>query len=101
MANIRESVTKLVPLLERLSLLKINDQALERVIRCVEYSSTISENDPNCDLKPMISPTENDCVFMRKDEAFPANQTETLANATQLVEEYFVTPSKHKHYSNI
>lgn len=105
-SNVRQSVTKLVPLLERLSLVRINQDALERVIRCVEFSKQIDQIDPNklINVKPMISPSaENDkkCVYMRDDLVEPTDRAEIVKNAQKLVEDYFVTPSKHKHYSDL
>jgi len=97
----RTSVTKLVPLLERLSLLRINSAALDRVIRCVEFANTIHEVDTPDTIKPMISPTENKCIRMREDVAQKCELSATVKNATQRVEDYFVTSSEHKHYSKL
>lgn len=101
MSTIRESVSKLVPLLERLSLLRINDAALERVIRTVEFSSSILDVNTDQNTKPMISPTEEQCVYMRSDEAAETDRKTTMCNASHTVEGYFVTPSQHKHYSDL
>mgnify|MGYP002717151004 CR=1 FL=1 len=104
-SNIRHSVTKLVPLLERLSLVRINQDALDRVIRCVEFSKQIDQIDDNqlANVKPMISPSaeNNDCIYMRDDSIEHTDHIEITKNAQKLVEDYFVTPSKHKHYSDL
>lgn len=101
-ASTRASVTKLVPLLERLSLLRINQAALDRVVRCVEFASVIKQVDTSSrSIEPMFSPTEGSNVNLRNDVSQPCSLEETTKNASQLVEDYFVTPSEHKHYSQL
>ncbi|KAI2807018.1 hypothetical protein RDWZM_006254 [Blomia tropicalis] len=97
----RDSVTKLVPLLERLSLLRINQQALDRVIRCVEFANTIEEVDTSRVTKPMISPSDGHGIYMRDDVPKQFDRAETMKNASITVEDYFTTPSKHKHFSDL
>ncbi|OTF78670.1 hypothetical protein BLA29_002789 [Euroglyphus maynei] len=103
-STVKQSVTKLVPLLERLSLVRINQDALDRVTRCIEFSQQIDQIDTNklANVKPMISPTTDDeCIYMRDDSIERTDRIEIIKNAQKLVEDYFVTPNKHKHYSDL
>ena len=97
----RASVTNLVPLLERLSLLRINQTVLDRVIRCVEFADKVHEVNTSDNIEPMISPTERQCIKMRDDVTESTDRFVTMKNASKLVEDYFVTPSEHKHYSKL
>lgn len=101
------AVTKLVPLLERLSLLRITPAALDRVVRTVEMANTLDEvvvedsGSRTSKIEPMISPTEADCVYLRDDQPAPTDRVEAMKNAAKVVEDYFVTPSEHKHYTKL
>lgn len=102
MASTRAAVTKLVPLLERLSLLRIGPAALDRVVRTVEMANTIDEVVLDTTrIEPMVSPTEAECVYLRDDQPQPTDRQETMKNAGKVVEDYFVTPAQHKHYSKL
>lgn len=96
----------MVPLLERLSLVRIGHEALDRVVRLVEFSQVIREVDTKgadgeLRIEPMMTPSERDSLRLRDDVALPTDRKETLANAAKLVEDYFVTPGEHKHYSKL
>ena len=98
-----DRIKPVVPLLERLALLRINNEALSRVVRCVEFADKIHEIDPKLldNVEPMISPNEEQ-VRMRPDNVvgdYPLR--DTLKNASRTVEDYFVAPTKHKHYSDL
>ena len=98
-----ERIRPLVPLLERLALLRINEDALGRVVRCVEFADKIHEIDPKIleNVEPMISPNEQN-IRMRSDDRIEEYSLEkTLKNASKTFEDYFVAPSKHKHYSDL
>ncbi|KAI7687049.1 Glutamyl-tRNA(Gln) amidotransferase subunit C [Sarcoptes scabiei] len=101
--EIRQSILKLIPLLERLSLLRINDQALDRVVRNVQFCLKIDQFDDAQleNVTPMISPCENQSIYLRSDQSEPTNRQEIMKNSRNKFEDYFVTPSKHRHYSNL
>lgn len=101
--NIKQSILKSAKLLERLSLLRINEPTLERVVRMVESVSDIEQfNDELLNnVSPMISPSENQCIFMRDDDRpITTDRNAIMKNAAKTIEDYFVTPSKHKHYDD-
>lgn len=95
------SLQALQPLLERLSLLRVNQEALDRVIRLVNFANQIQEVHIPEDTKPMVSPVEDQCLYMRDDQVEKTQVHETTKNAEKMVEDYFVTPNKHKHYSKL
>lgn len=91
-----KDVTKLIGLLERLSLVEFANKAgIERLQEAIKFADTLKEvNTEN--VKPIFSVHDDDpkfgCIYMREDKAEATNREDVTKNATKLLEDYFVAP---------
>ncbi|KAK3607253.1 hypothetical protein CHS0354_002226 [Potamilus streckersoni] len=79
--------------LERLSLVKFNNQAgVERLYKAIEYANQLHMVDTE-GVEPLDSVLENRSVYLREDKVTDGNcLKDILQNASLVVEDYFVAP---------
>ncbi|CAG2114095.1 unnamed protein product [Medioppia subpectinata] len=89
-----KDILKVVPLLERLSLIRFgNESGVKRLREAIDFADQLK--DINVDgVEPMISPNETKCTFLRQDTATHTDKQDITQNAKFLVEGYFVAPNQ-------
>ena len=89
-----KDLLKLVPLLERLSLIRFaNETGIKRLQEAIDFAQQIQEVNTE-GVQPMISPNDNRCTQMRDDVVIATNKEDIIKNAKQLIEGYFVAPNQ-------
>ncbi|KAI1293015.1 Glutamyl-tRNA(Gln) amidotransferase subunit C, mitochondrial [Halotydeus destructor] len=89
------NLKSLVPVLEQLALVKINDKVLKRVQDTVELGHRLKALDTT-GIKPLYTVLEGIPMRFRDDTVEKTSRKDILSNATLTVEDYFVVPSSEK-----
>ena len=90
MTKVSKDLLKLIPLLEKLSLIRTDEKMVRRLQEAINVADTLKEVDTS-GVKPLITLRE-DNLWLRKDEVKPVPRDEILKNASKVVEDYFVSP---------
>jgi len=82
---------KVVPLLEKLSLLRANEKTANRFEDTVALAQLMHEVDVS-DVEPMYTLHENRSLRLRDDVVEPTDKKNVLEPSSQVIEDYFVAP---------
>jgi len=89
-----KELLKVIPLLERLSLIRFGNEAgIKRLQEAIEFADHIQEVNTD-GVQPMISPNENKCTLLSEDVRTATSKEEITQNADRLIEGYFVAPNQ-------
>ena len=91
MTKVSKDLLKLVPLLEKLSLIKTDRKMIQRLQEAINLADTLQEVDTK-GVKPLITLREEDNLYLREDVIKETSREDILKNSSKVVEDYFVSP---------
>lgn len=91
MAKVSKDLLKIVPLLEKLSLIKTDEALVQRLREAINVADSLKEVDTS-GIKPLITLREEDSLYLREDVVEKTSREEILKNSSKVVEDYFVSP---------
>ena len=92
-------LAKLIPRLERVSALKLanNPQLLARLQNSIKLASKMDEVNVE-GVQPLYHVMEGGRLFLQEDKIEQQDRDKVMSNATERVEDYFVTPMSSSSY---
>lgn len=92
MARNTKDLTKIISLLERLSLVDFaNKNGIKRLEEAIRFADQIHQVNTH-GVEPMITPMEKQCTYLRDDILAQTNRKSATQNASKMIEHYFVAP---------